>query len=305
MIKQNRLSARTLLLALCAAALAVASLTAAPASAQSTNQRPQNTPPKKKLPQGQRGFDQFAPRDASEKLIAGGATRDLCETRTAETAVKCGTSLLGEEKYAEAVEVLSKAVQLDPAMFRARFRLGMAYEGLGRYKEAAESYRMALGLKPDTTVDAPEEPLFAQYNLANSYALAGQHREAVEIYHKLIAALPAPVSTPYYNLGLSLAALNDEAGAVEAFKKAIEIKSDYAEAHYNLGIIYSRAEKYPEAVAEFQQAIKAKPDYAEARYSLGIVYYLTDNRTGLVEQQKALQEMKSKLAEDLARLGGK
>lgn len=262
-------------------------------------------PKKKKLPPGVRGFEQFANRDASDKLITGGATR--AEPKDAKEAEAMASLDRGKEfykdgKFKEAADAFSRAADLEPTWFRAQFRLGMAYEGQGRYREAAAAYSKAVGLTPDEVIDEPQDFFSAQYNLANALALTSQHEAAVATYLKLIETLPAPIQTPYYNLGLSYVALNKPQEATEAFKKAIEIKPDYADAHYNLGLLYSRGEQYPQAVEEFKQSLKSRPDFAEARYSLGLVYYLTDDRAGLAEQQKALQEMKSKFAADLAKL---
>ena len=302
MLKRSSLSSRIVLAFACAFAVCAVGAPCASARGQKTGQPAQqpSPPKKKKLPPGSRGFEQFANRDGSDKLIAGGATRGGDE---ASTRVANGTDLFNEGKYAEAAAELKRAAEMEPTWFRAQFRLGMAYEAAGSYREAAAAYAKAVALKPEPVFDGTEEILtYAKYNLANALALSDQHAAAVEAYHRLINDLPVPLSKPYYNLGLSHVALNQKAQAVEAFRKAIEINADYAEAHYNLGLLYGRDEQYAEAAAEFARAIKSKPDYAEARYNLGLVYYLTDNRAGLAEQQKALQDMKSKLAADLAKL---
>ncbi|HVG31108.1 MAG TPA: tetratricopeptide repeat protein [Pyrinomonadaceae bacterium] len=302
MLKKSSPSGRIILAALCAFALSVGGAAVAAAQGQKASQpAPQPTPPKKKkLPPGSRGFEQFANRDASDKLIAGGATRGGDE---ASTHVAAGTDLYNDGKYAEAAAELKRAAELQPTWFRAQFRLGMAYEAVGNYKDAAAAYAKAVALKPEPIFDGTEEILiYAKYNLANALALSEQHAAAVEAYRRLIGDLPVPLSKPYYNLGLSHVALGQNAQAVEAFKKAVDLNRDYAEAHYNLGLLYGRDEQYAPAADEFLLALRSKPDYAEARYNLGLVYYLTDNRAGLAEQQKILQDMKSKLAAELAKL---
>lgn len=267
--------------------------------------QPTPAPKKKKLPPGVRGFDQFANRDASDKLIAGGATRSEpkdAKEAEANTSLERGLQLYKDAKYGDAVASFSRAAALEPNWFRAQYRLAMAYEAQGDYKAAATAYAKSLTLTLDEAVDDSFDLFKAQYNLANSLAQSGQHEAAVGAYQKLIDALPAAIPTPYYNLGLSYVAMGKTSEAGDAFRKAVEIKPDYAEAHYNLGLLASRAEQYAQAADEFRQAIKSKPDYAEARYSLGLVCYLTDDHAGLAEQQKALQAMNSKFAADLAKL---
>jgi tetratricopeptide (TPR) repeat protein len=295
-----------LLATVCAAALSAGLIVGSPLSAAAQNRPGQQQPPKKKkLPPGAKGFEQYATRDASDKLATGGATRNLCLTTNADEAIKCGTSLYAQDKYAEAVEVFKKAVGLDPRMFRAHYGLAMSYEALGKFKEAAASYKVALTLTPDAARDKPVEMLLAQYALGNSYAAAGQHEEAIGVYRQIIAReATTPLPQVHYNIGLSLSALGRQQEAAAAFEKAVELKPDYAEAHYNLGVLHSGAERYAEAVESFRRALAARADYPEAHYNLGLAYYLMDNNAGLAEQQKKLREMNSPLAAELAKLAG-
>src|SRR5262249_49674908 len=54
-----------------------------------------------------------------------------------------------------------------------------------------------------------------------------------------------------------------------AYRTAIGIKKDYAEAHYNLGNALFFKGRLDEAIGEFRAAIGIKKDYAEAHYNLG------------------------------------
>ena len=55
------------------------------------------------------------------------------------------------------------------------------------------------------------------------------------------------------------------------YKKAIELKPDYAEAHNNLGNIYKElGKKYGEK--SYKKAIELKPDYAEAYLNIGKLF---------------------------------
>src|SRR5436853_3158950 len=61
--------------------------------------------------------------------------------------------------------------------------------------------------------------------------------------------------------------------AVETFKRAIQLKPDYAEAHNDLGMAYCRLNRNDEAIESFRQAIRLNPRLAEAYYNLGTAYY--------------------------------
>jgi Flp pilus assembly protein TadD len=73
----------------------------------------------------------------------------------------------------------------------------------------------------------------------------------------------------YYRSGLLLAGEGREAEAVKAFRQALGIRPDWAEAHSLLGSILARAGNFAEAEAELRKAVTLKPDYAEGWNFLG------------------------------------
>jgi Flp pilus assembly protein TadD len=73
----------------------------------------------------------------------------------------------------------------------------------------------------------------------------------------------------YYKSGLLLAGEGRDAEAVKAFRQALSIRPDWAEAHSLLGSTLVRAGNFSEAEAELRKAITLKPDYAEGWNFLG------------------------------------
>ena len=57
--------------------------------------------------------------------------------------------------------------------------------------------------------------------------------------------------------------------AVACYRRALELKPDYAEAHNNLGNALKDQGKLDEAVACYRRALELKPDFAEAHNNLG------------------------------------
>jgi tetratricopeptide (TPR) repeat protein len=86
---------------------------------------------------------------------------------------------------------------------------------------------------------------------------------------------------------------------MDAYKQAIRIKADYAEAHYNLGNVYIDSGKYQEAIGAFKQAIRIKPDYAEAHYNLGGAYIFMNDKDSAVEVYNILKDLDEELANKL------
>ncbi len=58
--------------------------------------------------------------------------------------------------------------------------------------------------------------------------------------------------------------------AVAHYRKALEIRPDYAEAHVKLGNVLTSGGQVDEAIAHYQKALQINPDYAEAHNYLGL-----------------------------------
>src|SRR5918911_573667 len=142
MLKTFPHATRAAALALPAAALLAASALApaAPARQQNQNQQQQQQQraQKKKL-QASSNFAQYAGRDASNRLIAGGATRGQLTDEAGRLTQK-GQEAYEAGKYADAVAAFRRVTELKPEDARAFYHLGVAYESAGRYREAVAAY---------------------------------------------------------------------------------------------------------------------------------------------------------------------
>ena len=59
--------------------------------------------------------------------------------------------------------------------------------------------------------------------------------------------------------------------AIEQYRRAIQLKSEAAEAHFELGNELAADNRKSEAVSEYNEAIRLRPTYAEARLNLGVL----------------------------------
>ena len=138
---------------------------------------------------------------------------------------------------------------------------------------------------------------------------AGNHAEAITKFNEVIGKVPNCAEC-YYNIGVAQTRLSKPAEAEAAFKKAIEIKPDSADAYtglanlyngqkkfdlaaeasanaakysggaaggaagaeasYNQGVILFNAGKFADAKTQFEAAVKADPNMGMAQYQLGM-----------------------------------
>jgi tetratricopeptide (TPR) repeat protein len=56
--------------------------------------------------------------------------------------------------------------------------------------------------------------------------------------------------------------------AIAHYRKAVELKPGFAEAHFNLGVALADRGQVEEAIAHYQKALEIKPDFVDARRNL-------------------------------------
>jgi tetratricopeptide (TPR) repeat protein len=237
-------------------------LVSATTEAQAPSQPKPSPTPRRPLVKplgGARGFEQFAKRDASARLIAAAGTRVVVDPgdfySKGEANYKAG-------KYEAAVKDLTEAIKLSPDWEDPHYVLGLALTETGKLKQAIAEFKQVVNL---AIKDEPK--ILASYNMGNAYADLGEYQEAIKSYQYAIelnanSLQPQPLSKPHNNLGLAYAASDRLEDAVAEFKQAVQLRPSYAEAHYNLGVAYIQLGRKPEA--EDQQKILAnlKPELA-------------------------------------------
>ena len=97
----------------------------------------------------------------------------------------------------------------------------------------------------------------------------GQLDSSVEAYKKALAIKP-DYAEAYNNMGVSLRERGTLEEALEAHKKALDIQPDYADAYYNMGNAIKEQGRLKEAIDAYKKALDIQPDYAEAHNNIGL-----------------------------------
>ena len=81
-----------------------------------------------------------------------------------------------------------------------------------------------------------------------------------------------PESVALLNLsGASFAALHQFDAAIINYRKAINVRPDYAEGYNNIGVALKQGGDSEAAIGYYQKALEIKSDYVDAYYNLGIL----------------------------------
>jgi tetratricopeptide (TPR) repeat protein len=227
-------------------------------------------------------------------------TRKALEIRptSAEAMNNIGMFLEELNRHEESLAAYRKAAQLSPALETAHWGLANGLSAMpGHEEEAVREYQTAMRLKPD------DDRVFT--GLGRLYLrMPGRLQDAVESLREAARLDPGEFG-PHVELGEALTRAGDTAGAIAEYRRAIELKRDYAEAHLNLGAALALSpETVGAAMEEYRTAIRLKPHYAQAHYNLGLLLSDIPGRTSeaIAEYQAALRE-KPDYAEALCNLG--
>ncbi len=162
--------------------------------------------------------------------------------------------------YDQAVELIGRAVQVQPGNAAAHYNLGNTFGELKRYHEAVASYDRAIALDP-----AYADPY---NNRGNALWSLKQYKAAIESFDKAIALKP-DYAEAYTNRGNALRDDKALEAALASFDKAIALRPAFPEAYNNRGNALRDLKRYDEAVADYDKAISLRPDYAEAYNNRG------------------------------------
>ena len=119
----------------------------------------------------------------------------------------------------------------------------------------------------------------------------GQLDSAVANYRRALEIKP-DFAEAHCNLGLALQDLGQLEGAMASYKRALEIKPDFAEAHNNLGNTLQGLGQLEDAMASYKCALEINPDYAEGYNNLGNILKDLGQLEGAEESYRRALEIK-------------
>lgn len=210
----------------------------------------------------------------------------MAKNKALNDAFNTGKEAMMAKNYDAAVDAFKKASETDPNQHVIWGQLAEAYMDQGgtktgadqqtAYQNGLDAYQKAIALKPD-------DPAYH-----NNYALAlVKMKKIPEAQAELTKAAeldPPNGGKYYYNLGAVLVNSGQNDAAAEAFKKAISLDPNYADAHYQLAITQmakatvgadGKVTPPPGTVEELQKYLELKPTGPNAEAAKGMLETLT------------------------------
>jgi tetratricopeptide (TPR) repeat protein len=171
-----------------------------------------------------------------------------------------GRERLKVNGFAEAAELLARAVAAEPQDGPTLFQLGVALQGAGRHEQALKCFVSA----QKSLADDPAPFLHAAISLLNLNMARDALHAASEACHR------APQDAhAHYTYGQAWLAVNEPANAERAFAEAVRLAPSWAEAWVNYGIARYRQGAIEDAKTAMRQALTHAPGHAAATANLG------------------------------------
>ena len=174
------------------------------------------------------------------------------EIADANVALAEGTRLFEYGDTDRAIELFNRAVELNPDLAEAYFKLGVAYALI----EARDASVVETQVEPTPT---PEKGKEEKRKTRSVEAF----EKAVEAYKKHLEANPED-HLAHYNLGRAYNKLNEDKDAAKALKEAVKLHPDDTEYQTELGAILVKLAEYAEAIPPLKKATDLDPENTRA-----------------------------------------
>jgi tetratricopeptide (TPR) repeat protein len=156
--------------------------------------------------------------------------------------------------YQRAIQLLNRAIDVEPENPSAYRNRARALRELNRFLEALADYDRIIALMPDDAA--------AYRQSADMLRTLGRLEEALERYQKALTLIP-DLAEAHYGMGSVQAEKGQRDSALVSLDRALSINAHLPEAHNNRGVILASMGLSEQALMSYQRAINSNPDYAE------------------------------------------
>lgn len=186
--------------------------------------------------------------------------------------------LIREEKYSDAIKLLTELKEEDPDNPRYHYKLGEAYYGLGDLEKAIQEEQEAIRINPEMSL--------AYIILGQVYEQQGNTENALLMFSKAVELDPENGLAQYY-LGETQETLEQYEDALVSYQVAAEADSEWNVPRFALGEVLVKMGNDEDALVEYQTAITIDPSWALPYYSRGEVH------ERMKEYDKALEDFRN------------
>jgi tetratricopeptide (TPR) repeat protein len=205
-----------------------------------------------------------------------------------------------EKRVDEAIAEYQAALRDEPNYADAANNLGGLLLSLQRYDEAIAQYSNSIRITPNFT---------HYFNLANALADsasarhdATQFAQAAQAYRQAIALNPNSAEA-HHNFGLTLTASGNATEALAQYQEAARLAAELEPAQFDLAEALSHAGRAREAIQHYEAAARLNPTRAETHNGLGLCHAMTGDMAKATTELKEAVRIEPRHASAWGNLG--
>jgi tetratricopeptide (TPR) repeat protein len=199
----------------------------------------------------------------------------------ADTYNALGVVMTKRRRYSEALELFTKALELNPNDAGFRINIALTYHLEGKSEDAKQAYQLAV----DTNSDFAGALDFLSGGTGSGSKKADPLQK--------IASVKA------YEDGAAFLRLDRMKKAVEALDRALSLYPNNADALNAKGVIATRQRNYDEAIAMYQRASSVRPGDAGFHANKAITYHLQGKKNDAIQAYRKAVELDARFEEQL------
>ena len=178
-----------------------------------------------------------------------------------------GKALMGTKDYEGAAEAFSQALELTPTNGNVALRLGMAYDGAGKFDEAVEAYKVAAANGQEKNGNSQIGKLYLKRSLEE--LKAKKYADAVKDANTANEYAPNPQALQIAGQASQLAGKNADAiKYFEAYLEAAPTAKNAGQIAYTVGALYQQQKNNAKAKEYFSMAVSDPKYGADAQKAL-------------------------------------
>jgi len=234
---------------------------------------------------------QYARKGQHENAVSAFQDFLATEPDNEQAHYELGKSQMEIGNTEAALAEFRKTLELNPDFNGAHFRLGLLFARAGRMGEAEAEFRGELERNPEDPsllynlgISLYEQKKFDDaiewldraaesdpdngrifWMLAKIYESRGDGMKANAQYEKFAMANPDKAPAAFYNIGQDAFKKRNREEAAVAFRKALELDPEYAEAHLQLGYCLVGMAEFDNAVRHLRKFLELEPNSPQAK----------------------------------------
>jgi len=202
--------------------------------------------------------------------------------------VSAARNMIEKEEFNKALQALTRAIELNPALEEAYFYSGVANYRLGNAEQAESDFKKSVALMDKSQASA------AYYNIGYIYTAKKDYQKALEFMQKSVEA-----DSSYLKGYDAISKIKEEQGDIEAaanaYREYLKLYPDDTDIMGLIAELYYRADRLDEADKQYDAIIKSDPEAYDAMFEKAKIRM---KREKYAEALKIFESMEKKKPEN-------